>query len=332
MALFEEFLNPILHNAKYSVLPLAGDASSRRYYRIVTEESAWVLMEWEPFENVSDFPFLSVQQYFDKNNIRVPKVYHFDQKVGLFLLEDLGDLTLERRFWEFQNQESILPFYEKTLDELIKIHSLSFKGDPKSSCTAYNIEFSVEKLMWELNYTKKHLLKDFLQLDFNEDELGSCFSHIAQELYKSPQVICHRDFHSRNVMLRYDQVVIIDFQDARLGPPAYDLVSLFYDSYVELNQPSVDYLMNYYIKNFPHYDKLNLDAEKFKYYFDIQTIQRCFKACGSFSSFKNMRDDNRYLNYIPTTLNRVSDLLKNYPNYKCLLDILESSREKWEQI
>ena len=54
-------------------------------------EAAWVLMEWEPFENVSDFPFLSVQNYFDQNNIRVPKVYHFDNSRGLFLLEDLGD-------------------------------------------------------------------------------------------------------------------------------------------------------------------------------------------------------------------------------------------------
>ena len=113
MALFEDFLSPILHSANYSVLPLAGDASTRRYYRIVTESKAWVLMEWEPFENPSNFPFLSVQEYFDKNNIRVPKVFHFDNTQGLFLLEDLGDLTLERRFWEFQNQDSIL------MDELV---------------------------------------------------------------------------------------------------------------------------------------------------------------------------------------------------------------------
>lgn len=332
MALFEDFLTPILHNGNYSVLPLAGDASTRRYYRVVTEDKAWVLMEWDPFENVSEFPFLSVQQYFEKNNIRVPKVFHFDNQKGLFLLEDLGDMTLERRFWEFQNQESILPFYEKTLNQLIKIHSLSFQNDKEDSCTAYSAEFSVEKFMWELNYTKKHLLKELLKCEVDDKRLEACFVSIAEKLHKSPQVICHRDFHSRNVMLRYDKVVIIDFQDARLGPPTYDLVSLFYDSYVELNPSSVNYLMNYYIKNFPHYSNLELSSEEFKTFFEIQSIQRCFKACGSFASFKNTRDDNRYLNYIPTTLNRVASLLESYPEYQCLLDVIESSRNKWEQI
>ncbi|MCJ8275440.1 MAG: phosphotransferase [Bdellovibrionales bacterium] len=218
------------------------------------------------------------------------------------------------------------------MDELIKIHSLSFKGNKKETCTAYQIEFSIEKFMWELNYTKKHLLKEFLKISVDEDKLENCFQKIATKLYESPQVICHRDFHSRNVMLKYDQVVIIDFQDARMGPPAYDLVSLFYDSYVELNQSSVDYLLHYYTQNFPHYKDLNLSVEEFKFFFDLQSMQRCFKACGSFASFKNMRDDNRYLDYIPTTLNRVVGILEKYPEYKCLLDVIESSREKWEQI
>ena len=288
-------------------------------------------MEWESFENINDFPFLSVQKYFESHQIHVPQIFHFDKDAGLFLLEDLGDLTLERRFWEFQNQESILPFYEKTLDQLIKIHSLSFRNDPKESCTAYNIEFSIEKLMWECNYTKKHLFKDFLNLNIDDEALEKCFTDLCTDLYTSPQVICHRDFHSRNVMLRYDKAVIIDFQDARLGPPAYDLVSLFCDSYVELNQPSIDHLMNYYINNFPHYNDLKLTPEQFNHYYNIQSIQRCLKACGSFSSFKNMRDDNRYLHYIPGTLNKVASLLKNYPQYKPLSDVIESSREKWDK-
>ena len=335
MEKFSPFLDSILDTKDYRVLPLAGDASSRRYYRVVAEDKAWVLMEWEPFSDPDNFPFLSVQKYFSENKIRVPEVYKFCTKSGLFLLEDLGDLTLERRFWEFQNQENILPFYKATIDELISIHSLSFRDDGSKKCTAYHQEFSVEKFMWEFNYTKKHLIQGLLNYKLGakeETELNSTFLKLCEKLYTSPQVVCHRDFHSRNVMLRHGKVTIIDFQDARMGPPVYDLVSLFYDSYVELSDGSVGKLMEYYIDNFPYFNDLGGDRDEFLSYFSLQSIQRCFKACGSFASFKMNRNDNRYLDYIEPTLNRVSSLLEFFPEYAPMRQTIEALREKWEQI
>ncbi len=332
---FKKFLTPLIESEDYNVLPLAGDASTRRYYRVVSHEQSWVLMQWEPFKNPESFPFLSVQSYFNQNKIRVPKVIGFSEDEGLFLLEDLGDLTLERRFWEFQNQENVIPFYQKTLDELIKIHALQFEKKPKDTCTAFDIEFSVEKLLWELNYAKKHLLEGLLQLSMTEktqNELEEEFIHICTQLYGSPQVVCHRDFHSRNVMISYNEFVVIDFQDARLGPPVYDLVSLFYDSYVDLSDQSILVLMDYYKSNFPYFSSYNLSSEQWQELFDLQSIQRCFKACGSFASFKMTRDDNRYLNYIKPTLERILLKLEIFPELKTLKKLISESREKWEAI
>lgn len=292
-------------------------------------------MEWEPFEQISDFPFLSVQKYFNEQGIRVPIIHHYDKSTGLFLLEDLGDLTLERRFWEFQNQEFVLPFYKKALDQLMKIHALSFQDSSPRVCTAYQNEFSVEKLLWELNYGKKYLLQGLLKLELSKEEeniLENEFKELCEELYQSPQVICHRDFHSRNVMLTFDEVVIIDFQDARLGPPAYDLVSLFYDSYVELNPATIEYLLNYYKTQFPHFKEFNLDEEKWERLFLLQTIQRCFKACGSFASFKMTRDDNRYLNYIAPTLRLVLTRLPEWKNNSFIETLLWKSEKDWEKL
>ncbi len=332
MSQFENFLKAYLKTENYNIVPLAGDASSRRYYRIISEKNSWVLMEWEPFERIEDFPFLSVQQYFSQNGIRVPIIHHYDSQKGLFLLEDLGDLTLERRFWEFQKQEIILPFYEKTLDELIKIHSLSFQDTSKTNCTAYAMEFSVEKLVWEMNYAKKYLLKEYLNLTMSEkveSELEDEFTKICSLLYKSPQVICHRDFHSRNVMLHYNDLVVIDFQDARMGPPVYDLVSLFCDSYVELNKDSEEKLMSYYISNFPYFKNLNLSQDEWQNFYNLQVVQRCFKACGSFSSFKVTRDDNRYLGYIAPTLEKVCNYLEIIDLAPTLSQMLTESKNQW---
>lgn len=332
---FDSFLKPHIGKGDYKVLPLAGDASSRRYYRIVSDEKSWVLMEWEPFDQISDFPFLSVQQCFAEHGVRVPQVIEFCQKTGLFLLEDLGDLTLERRFWEFQNQESILPFYKATIDQLIKIHSLGFDSDTPPDCTAFKSEFSVEKLLWEMNYAKKHLIEGLLQIPLEPsvaETLEQEFTTLCEDLYKSPQVVCHRDFHSRNVMLRYDDFVIIDFQDARLGPPAYDLVSLFCDSYVRLTDDSVSELMDYYKKSFPYFDRLKISDSEWSSFYDLQVIQRCFKACGSFASFKMTRDDNRYLKYIEPTLRRVLAKLREVERFPTLSLILEESAPTWRNI
>lgn len=333
MSLLESFLNKQLSDAEYIVSPLAGDASSRRYYRVMSGQKSWVLMEWEPFQEVADFPFLSVQQYFAKNGVRVPKIYDYDKDTGLFLLEDLGDLTLERRFWEFQNQEVVAPYYKKTLDQLIQIHSLSFNEPGPRECTAYGNEFSVEKLVWEMNYAKKYLIKELLQYPLShseESQLEHDFLTICTQLYQSPQVICHRDFHSRNVMLHFNDVVVIDFQDARLGPPVYDLVSLFCDSYVDLNPEVVAQLMDYYILNFTYFQELGLSREQFQSFYDLQTLQRCFKACGSFASFKVTRDDTRYLGYIAPTLTRVLNQLEQSQLSPTLQNILIQTQESWK--
>ena len=100
----EKFLQKTLSFPDIKILPLAGDASNRKYYRVVYGEDSWVLMKWDPF-NPEDYPFLSVLNHFAKNDVHVPKVVGSSPDEGLMLLEDLGDLTLERKFWENQNQE-----------------------------------------------------------------------------------------------------------------------------------------------------------------------------------------------------------------------------------
>ena len=331
MSSLESFLQPIVLNQSFDVLPLAGDASTRRYSRIVTDEKSWVLMEWEPFKDIQNFPFLSVQDYFLSHGIPVPKLLHLEADKGLFLLEDLGDLTLERKFWEFQKQKNILPYYKTTLDHLIKIHSLSFHETQKD-CTAYKVEFSVEKLMWEFHYMQEHLFEKKWGLQFSKEEsaaLDKNYLDICEQLYSQPQVICHRDFHSRNVMIKHGKIFIIDFQDARMGPAAYDLVSLLWDSYVDLDSESRQDLIHYYCSNFPEFPKVANSVEDFLKTFDLQTLQRCLKACGSFASFYNNRSDKRYLKYLPKTLKNINTLLESFPQYSALHKVLTDNRSQW---
>lgn len=321
----EPFLTKALRSPEYKVFQLAGDASNRRYYRIVHDNQSWVLMRWDPFDP-NNYPFISVQRHFAKNGVRVPQILEMSPSEGLVLLEDLGDLTLERKFWENQHQLGAMEFYEMAVDEIVKIHHPATLD--RSDCTAFKIQFDTEKFMWEMNYGREHLILGVLKFALSEktaSEIQSIFHDICSKLDREEKRISHRDYHSRNLMIKLDKMSVIDFQDARLGPIQYDLVSLFRDSYVDMNDEMAKKLTDYYLEKSKPYLGTDFSREKFDLIYELQTIQRCFKACGSFASFYNTRQDRRYLKYLNGTLRKVLKAVTQFPEYKTFADVLIDS-------
>jgi aminoglycoside/choline kinase family phosphotransferase len=324
-AYLEPFLEKSLKSPAFKVFQLAGDASNRRYYRIVMDSQSWVLMRWDPFDP-NNYPFISVQKHFAKNGVRVPEILEMSPAEGLVLLEDLGDLTLERKFWENQHQEGAMEFYQMAVDEIVKIHHPATLD--KSDCTAFNIKFDTEKFLWEMNYGREHLLLGLLKCNMSDkvsSELNHIFTDICVKLDREEKRISHRDYHSRNLMIKLDQMMVIDFQDARLGPIQYDLVSLFRDSYVDMNDEMANKLISYYLDKSKSYLPSNFSRDQFNETYELQTVQRCFKACGSFSSFYNTRQDRRYLKYLNGTLKTVLKAVMQFPEYKVFADLLIDS-------
>lgn len=328
----DSFLTDFFKSNDYRISPLAGDASSRKYFRIISQQQSWVLMQWEPF-NPETYPFLSVLNHFKSNGIHVPQVASVSGSDGLILLEDLGDLTLERKFWENQNQEIALPYYKKTLDEILKVHFTASKN--KTNCTAFGIQFDTEKLLWELNYGFEHLVLGILKFSPKNESVKKIFLDICEKLNKEPKFIAHRDYHSRNVMLKFDEVVLIDFQDARMGAIQYDLVSLLRDSYVNINEDIEKVLLDYYLERAKPHLPAGFSREHFDNIYNLQTIQRCFKACGSFASFYQTRGDTRYLKYLLPTLRRVIKSVSHFPEYRDFASLLIDSgslEKNYEQL
>jgi aminoglycoside/choline kinase family phosphotransferase len=131
-------------------------------------------------------------------------------------------------------------------------------------------------------------------------------------------VLCHRDYHSRNLMLHNGQLYIIDFQDARMGPDTYDLVSLLRDSYVDLPEETVNELLAYFLAL-----KGETGREReFRQRFDLMALQRNLKALGTFGYQTTARRNPVYIQYIPRTLRYVRDNLDNLPQYAGIRDRL----------
>jgi aminoglycoside/choline kinase family phosphotransferase len=147
---------------------------------------------------------------------------------------------------------------------------------------------------------------------------------IAEELAGEPRVLCHRDYHSRNLMVRDRRLYIIDFQDARMGPDTYDLASLLRDSYIDHRDARVEELIRGYLA-MRGPSKATPDAfAEYRRRFDLMSVQRNLKALGTFGHQTTSRNNPVYIQYIPRTLNYVRMNLERYPRFARLRELLAS--------
>src|SRR6185437_8968993 len=172
---------------------------------------------------------------------------------------------------------------------------------------------------------REHFLEKVGGINLNERDqnvLQNEFLRLCDILDEQPKFVCHRDYHSRNLMLKLGRIYVIDFQDARLGPLQYDLVSLVHDSYVNLSSTSIAAIKKDYLQKAANVGPKGAIRSDFNEIFQLQIIQRCFKACGSFSSFFNMRSDTRYLKYIKHTARLVGHTLKEDGRFPLMSSLL----------
>jgi aminoglycoside/choline kinase family phosphotransferase len=314
----------------FQVSPLQGDASDRRYYRIyfattVDGLTSLVLMRLAQPYTAGELPFVNVQRYLALNRIPVPDILWDDSAHGFVLLEDLGDVTLERAL-QGASREQTANWYRQALDILLALQYPQNEA-PRSSCVAFRLAFDVEKLMWELDFFLTHMIKQLCAQRLataDEAMLRGQFWKLAATLARQPRVLTHRDYHSRNLMLRPDRLRVIDFQDARLGPCQYDLASLLYDSYVVLPPDVREELLMYYLEQKTTRDGHTLDREAFVQVFDYMCLQRNLKALGTFAFQTAVKHTQRYMESIPPTLNYIRTNLARHPELCQLSNLLEA--------
>ena len=148
------------------------------------------------------------------------------------------------------------------------------------------------------------------------------FKPICQRLEKQSMVFTHRDFHSRNIMVREEEFILIDFQDARWGIPQYDLVSMLEDCYYEINSENKAQLISYYYENLGNEVHGQKDFEEFSSLYHDMSLQRVFKAIGSFSYIYETRKDVRYVKNIGFAMEKLKTILFQSDSYTALRQIL----------
>jgi hypothetical protein len=283
-------------------------------------------MKTDPFvDQGNDLPFLAVSRHLEKSGVRVPRAYDVDPARGFVLLEDLGDTTLLRQLQEVSSPDTERHAYEQVIDALVRLHVHAGPSRATEPLAGFKLRFDTEKLTWETNHTIEHFYELHLKRQIRAEHrqlMTEGFQEICSRLAAEPTVFTHRDFHSRNVMHKGAEYVMIDFQDARMGPAQYDLASLLKDSYYQLEEAQIQRLLDYYIARFEAVSGSRVQREHFIELFDLMAVQRNFKAIGSFASFLNRRGDATYLKYIGNTFENIRRTLLKYPRYSQLREVL----------
>ena len=268
------------------VLALTPDASTREYFRIPWKNSAAVAAVYpEPFDP-EIHPFMDVSRLFAEAKLPVPEILDVDPLNGIIVQEDFGDRQL-RRVFDAASEDERETYIEQAVSLIADIQAASELAYERQSI-ASRLAFDEAKLSWELDYFVEHYFKSLRGETLkhgDEAQLRAELNDVAAELAARPRTLCHRDFHPSNLMVdSKGRLRVIDYQDARMGPASYDLVSLLLDrrttmpSLAEVRERRLFFLEERRSRGLDP-----IDPDDFAYEFRLMTVQRCLKATGTFS-------------------------------------------------
>ncbi|STY30953.1 putative phosphotransferase [Legionella wadsworthii] len=301
----KEWLNQTLNLNDFQLVPLAGDASFRRYFRLKYNGITRVVMDAPP-EKEDLKPFIHIAKQLEKADVHTPKILEKNLEAGFLLLSDLGNQLLLNAL----SSETVNGYYEHAIKTLFKIQNCPIDAPLLAP-------FDKAHMLKEMNLCVEWFFKAFLALELNQNEynlIQNTMEWVAEEVSLQPLTFIHRDYHSRNLMIVQNQtdcsLGVIDFQDAMRGPITYDLVSLLKDCYISWPRHKVLEWVTFYY----HQSALTRDYSltEFIRAFDLCGLQRHLKVLGIFCRL-HLRDNKPgYIKDLPLTLKYVLECTETY--------------------
>jgi N-acetylmuramate 1-kinase len=314
--------------------PIVGQLSTRRYHRVVlnaaeADQPRSLIVMQLPDEDPNDVAleqahaFVDIQRFIVRHGLRAPRIYgdaSAQLANRLMLLEDLTTETFDDRLQRLPRADWD-PLYRTAITNLARFHRAGDTADP-STCIALRRQFEPTLLRWELDHFREWGLEALHGplMAADRAELDAHFDALTAAIVALPKGLVHRDYQSRNLMWPGDgTLAIIDFQDAFIGPYAYDLVALLCDSYVAVDPPLQAAMLEQYAQA-RGYD--TAQHEQLLRAFALIAVQRKLKDAGRFIFIDRVRKNPSFVGYYPASLDYVSRALKGLPELTALRDCL----------
>ncbi len=338
------------------VIRLAGDASTRGFFRVTHPGGTLVAVRYPwPFsvDDGSNGRFerwcaesrgegrltfandplchLELTALLARAGVPVPEVVAVADREGIVFVEDAGDDLLQS--WSrTASPADVEAAYERAVDVIAAIRSAT-SAAVDDGTVGGRLAFDADKLEWELEFFRANCFDRYMKSPL-EDGLdtavrGEC-RKVAEALADRPRVLCHRDYHARNLIIRpgrppREGLVVIDFQDARLGPLSYDIVSLLEDPYAELGADLRTRLLERFAECC-RADGTWPGDEAFRQEYDLMTAQRLLKAIGTYTHQAAVRGKAEYIPYVAPAASEAHAALERLERYPALGAAIERIR------
>jgi aminoglycoside/choline kinase family phosphotransferase len=301
-------------DSEFSITKASEDASFRKYYRVQDKDKTFILMVAPPDKEPLD-QFLFLAKSLKDRSAKAPEVYAFDHQLGVILQEDFGRFSLMQYYHEHDNKNNQLIF-DKLNETIIHL---------QKKCSDIDLPiYSSKILLDELFLFHEWYLKG---LDFKQNKLEDIYSFLLTNIKNQNKKFVHRDFHCRNLLIHDDQICLIDFQDALIGPITYDLVSFLKDAYHKKNDFQImDVCIKFWELARSNFD-VPSDFGDFFIDFEMMGVQRHLKILGIFKRLYLRDGKSQYLNDIPLVENYVLEVAEKYPKLGYLKDLIFQKRQ-----
>ncbi len=266
------------------IVPVAGDASFRRYFRVIMPERKAILMDAPP-PHEDPRPFINIARHLKAQNFAAPEIYGEDLSHGLVLLEDFGDQRMREHLDHHPEDEERI--YRQTIDLIKALHR-----EPAADVPAYD---------WDQYLREVNLLPEWYcpaqSLNVDQPAFVDAWQHVLKSVLaaQTSPVTVLRDYHAENIMLLDDhRLGLLDFQDALAGHAAYDLVSMLQDARRDVPDDLEESMLQYYLD-----DQSTDQAKAFRSHYAILGAQRNTKIIGIFTRLYKRDGKARYLDFLP---------------------------------
>lgn len=288
---------------------LVEQGSDRGFFRISDEERSVVLMHSSEMDD--DFQrYVDIGRFLAGLKLQTPEIFHADTDEYCVLMEDLGNDTLYKATGNGSDAMEFGELYLKTVEALVEFQTRAHRAwkDSGIEIRLFNYDY----LRWETSYFQKNFLENYCGFSTGEIQaLDAELNALAECVFNHPRIFMHRDFQSQNILIQNGGVRFVDFQGARIGPVAYDIMSLLKDPYVYISLELEDRLLGRYFEL--------LEKEGIFEWRDDRNIlsvtaglQRNMQALGAYTFLAMKKGKTEYLRFIPRGLECLRDGLKEF--------------------
>lgn len=298
-------ISDVQATAGLSATILSADGSSRRFIRISRDQKPLCLAVFPATAGGRDLAEAHaawhIGRHLENKGIPVPALYGQQEETGAILFEDLGDIRLHdlvaaTDFTDPLARGRLMAIYEETIERLIAMQVEAAVDFDERWCwdtAIYDRELMVAR---ESGYFLRAFWLEMLGRQI-PDGLEKEFRVIAAQASEAEShYFLHRDFQSRNIMIKEGHVRIIDFQGGRRGPLAYDLASLLTDPYAALPHEMQEHLLHFYLEKLGR--RMTFDTVEFHRHYSLLALQRNLQIVGAFAFLSRIRGKSFFAEYI----------------------------------